>query len=110
MREGRPVTDRHGDRSDLTAGHSDPGPGHRTGQYERHGRSGGADTTLVISHWQYAGSGLLPELAHLANLLTAIRSRRPEHPSRPRRARRAGDRAGHSTAPLTTAVQTGAIA
>lgn len=113
VREGRPVTDRHGDRDDsrdLTAGHTDPGPGHRTGHHERHGRSGDADTTLVISHWQYAGTGLLPELAHLADLLTATPSFRPEHPSRPRQARRSSDRAGHSTSPLTAAVQAGAVA
>jgi len=107
--EGRPVTDRHGDRddrSDLTAGHSDPGPGH----HDRHRSSGDADMTLVISHWQYAGTGLLPELAHLADLLTATPSPRPEHPSRPRQARRSSDRAGHSTGPLTTTVQAVAVA
>nr|WP_246193296.1 replication initiator [Kitasatospora atroaurantiaca] len=113
VREGQPVTDRHGDRddhSDLTAGHSDPGPGHRTGHHDRHGRSGDADTTQVISHWQYAGTGLLPELAHLADLLAATPSPRPQHASRPRQARRSSDRAGHSTGPLTTAIQAVAVA
>ncbi|MEZ0070648.1 hypothetical protein ABIA32_006701 [Streptacidiphilus sp. MAP12-20] len=108
VREGRSVTDRHGDRNDrndLTAGHSDSGPGHRTGYHARHGRSGDADTTRVISHWQYAGTGLLPELAHLAELLAATPSPLPEHPSRPRQARRSSDRTGHSTSPLTAAVQ-----
>lgn len=103
------VSDRRGDRedrSDLTAGHCDSGPGHRTGQHERHGRSGDADTTLVISHWQYAGTGLLPELAHLADLLAVKPSLRPEHPGRPRQARRSSDRAGHSSGPLTATVQT----
>jgi len=106
---GRSVTDRHGDRndrSDLTAGHTDPGPGHRA----KDGRRGGADTTLVISHWQYAGTGLLPELAHLADLLATPPRPRPEQPSRPRHAHRSRDRAGHSTDPLTTPVHTGAIA
>jgi len=109
VHEGRPVTDRHCDRvdrSDLTTGHSDPGPGHRIGRHDRRGRSGYADTTLVLSHWQYAGTGLLPELAHLADLLAATPKPRPEHPSRPRRARRTSDRAGHSSGPLTATAQT----
>ncbi len=111
--EGQPVTDRHSDRDDgddLTAGHTDPGPGHRAGHRAKDARSGGADTTLVISHWQYTGTGLLPELAHLADLLATTPRPRPEQSSRPRQARRAGDPAGHTTDPLTTAVQTGAIA
>ncbi|WP_428846380.1 replication initiator [Kitasatospora hibisci] len=110
---GRSVTDRHSDRndrSDLTAGHTDPGPGHRAGHRAKNGRSGGPDTTLVISHWQYAGTGLLPELAHLADLLATTPRPRTEQPSRPRQAPRAGDPAGHTTDPLTTPVQTGAIA
>ncbi|MFI8459253.1 hypothetical protein [Kitasatospora sp. NPDC085464] len=64
----------------------------------------------MISHWQYAGTGLLPELAHLADLLAATPRPRPEQPSRPQQARRAGDPAGHTTNPQTTAVQTEAIA
>ncbi|MFJ6137275.1 hypothetical protein [Kitasatospora sp. NPDC092286] len=64
----------------------------------------------MISHWQYAGTGLLPELAHLADLLSTKPRPRTEQPSRPRQARRAGDPAGHTTDPLTTAVQTGANA
>lgn len=113
VREGRPVTDRHGDRDDrgdLTAGHSDPGPGHRSGQRAENRRHGSTDTTLVISHWQYAGTGLLPELAHLADLLATPPRPRPEQPSRPRHAHRSRDRAGHSTDPLTTPVHTEAIA
>ncbi|MFF8993632.1 replication initiator [Streptomyces sp. NPDC014983] len=107
--EGQPVTDRRGDRddrNDLTTGYTGPGPGHRA----KDGRSGGPDTTLVISHWQYAGTGLLPELAHLADLLFTTPRPLTKQPSRPRQARRAGDLAGHTTDPLTTAVQTGAIA
>ncbi|MEW2300868.1 replication initiator [Streptomyces sp. NPDC006655] len=72
---GQPVTDRHGDRddrSDLTAGHR---AGHCA---DTAGQRGSADTTLVISHWQYAGTGLLPELAHLADLLEAKRATRPD--------------------------------
>ncbi|MEW1860701.1 replication initiator [Streptomyces sp. NPDC088194] len=104
--EGRSVTDQQSDRSDhadLTAGHTDPGPGHRAGQRTRSGRRVGTDTTLVISHWQYAGTGLLPELAHLADLLATTPRPRPEQPSRPRHAERPGDRTGHSTDPLTAA-------
>jgi hypothetical protein len=55
-----------------------------------------SDTTLVISHWQYAGTGLLPELEHLADLLTATRQARPEQPTRARRMEHLGDRASHS--------------
>ncbi|WP_405587918.1 replication initiator [Streptomyces sp. NBC_01190] len=104
--QGQPVTDQHSDRADLTAGHTDPDAGHRTGHRagsERHVDTG---TTLVISHWQYTGSGLLPELAHLAALLAAAPKPQPEQPARPRQARRASDRAGHSTDPLTAPVQT----
>jgi hypothetical protein len=111
--EGQSVTDWQSDRddrADLTAGHTDPGPGHLAGHRAKDGRSGGADTTLVISHWQYAGTGLLPELAHLADLLATTSRPRPEQPSRPRRARRASDRASHTTDPLSAAVQTEAIA
>jgi hypothetical protein len=99
--EGQPVTDQHSDRvdrADLTAGHTDPDAGHRVGS-ERHLDT---DTTLVISHWQYTGSGLLPELAHLADLLAAAPKARPEHAARSRQARRPSDLAGHSTNPLTT--------
>jgi len=103
---GQPVTDRlsdRDDRDDLAAGHTDPDAGHRAGQRATSRRHGGTDTTLVISHWQYTGSGLLPELAHLAVLLAAAPKPRPEQPSRPRHARRSRDRAGHSTGPLTAA-------
>ncbi|MFI9276041.1 replication initiator [Kitasatospora sp. NPDC052896] len=110
--EGQPVTDRHSDRddrSDLTTGHTDTAPGHLSGQRAENRRHGSTDTTLVISHWQYAGTGLLPELAHLADLLSTTPRPRTEQPSRPRQARRAGDPAGHSTEPLTTPVHTEAI-
>ena len=102
--QGQPVTDQHSDRddrADLAAGHTDHGPSHCAGQRATSGRRVGTDTTLVISQWQYTGSGLLPELAHLADLLAAIPKTRPEQPSRPRNARRSRDRAGHSSGPLT---------
>ncbi|MFD8081629.1 replication initiator [Kitasatospora sp. NPDC059722] len=111
--QSQPVTDRHSDRSDraaLTAGHTDPNAGHRSGHRTQGGRRIGADTTLVISHWQYAGSGLLPELVHLTDLLAAAPQPRPEQTAHPRQARRADDRAGHSTGPLTAPVQTEASA
>ncbi|MFJ6139009.1 replication initiator [Kitasatospora sp. NPDC092286] len=104
--EGRSVTDQQSDRADLTAGHTDPDSGHRAGQRTKSGRRVGTDTTMVISHWQYTGSGLLPELAHLADLLAAAPKPRPDQAARPRRTRRASDRAGHSTSPLTAPVQT----
>ena len=111
--EGRSPADRHSGRagrSDLTTGHTDPDAGHRSGQRATSGRRDGTHTTLVISHWQYTGSGLLPELAHLANLLAAAPKPRPEQQTSPRRARRAGGRVGHSTDPLTAAVQTEVMA
>ena len=102
-----PVTDQHSDRDDLAAGHTDPDAshhaGHHAGQRATSGRHDGTDTTLVISHWQYTGGGLLPELAHFADLLAAALKPRPEQPSRHRHARRSRDRAGHSTSPLTAA-------
>ncbi|MGW3044385.1 replication initiator [Kitasatospora sp. NPDC001159] len=110
---GQSVADRHrdrDDRSDLTSGHTDPDAGHRSGHRTKDGRRGSADTTLVISHWQYAGTGLLPELAHLADLLSTTPRPPPEQPSRPRHPQRSRDQAGHFTDPLTTPVQTGAIA
>ncbi len=84
--DGSPVDDRTGHRTDLA-------PGHRniTGQ------RADSDTTLVISHCQYAGTGLLPELEHLDDLLTAKRQTRPEQPTRTLGSKRSGDRAGHST-------------
>ncbi|WP_329551176.1 hypothetical protein [Streptomyces sp. NBC_00696] len=73
-----------------------------------------SDTTLVISHWQYAGTGLLPELEHLADLLATTRQTRPEQPPRPRRSERSSQRAGHPVGhpadPLTIAVRAGAVA
>ena len=98
------------DRPNLTAGQSDPTPGHHAGHRTRDGRRSSTDTTLVISHWQYAGSGLLPELAHLAELLATTPKPRHEQPSCPRRARRTSDRVGHSAGPLTVAVHTKVIA
>ncbi|WP_405883458.1 Replication initiation protein [Streptomyces sp. NBC_01136] len=104
---GSPVGDRAGHSTDLVAGH-------------RHvaGQGANSDTTLVISHWQYAGTGLLPELEHLADLLAAKRQTRPEQPTRTRRSERSGDHSGdraghpvgHSTDRLTSAIRTGAVA
>ena len=110
--DGQSVTTRRSDcddRSDLTAGHTDPDAGHRNGHCGEGGRRSRTDTTLGISHWQYAGTGLLPEHAHLATLLAAAPKPRPAQTARPR-ARRAGDRSGHSTDPLTSPVQTEASA
>jgi hypothetical protein len=119
--DGTPVSDRAGHSTDLAAGHR-PGHGHSTGHRPGHrdiaARPDGSDTTLVISHWQYAGTGLLPELEHLAELLTAKRQTRPEQPTRTRRSKRSGDRAGHSaghpvghsTGRLAGAVRAGAVA
>ena len=99
--DGSPVGDRAEHSTDLAAG-----------------QRVDSDTTLVISHWQYTGTGLLPELAHLAGLLAAKRQTRPKQPTRTRRSDRPGDRsghstghpAGHSTHRLTSAVRTGAVA
>ncbi|MBY8885846.1 Replication initiation protein [Streptomyces sp. PTM05] len=101
---GQPVTDQHSDRTDradLPAGHTDPNAGHPSDRHTESGRRVDTVTTLVISQWQYAGTGLLPELAHLADLLAAARNSRLEQPTRSRKAQRSGDLAGHSTAPLT---------
>ncbi|MGW6395610.1 replication initiator [Streptomyces sp. NPDC055103] len=112
-----PVSDRAGHPTDPAAGHR-PGHGHSTGHRPGHrdiaARPDGSDTTLVISHWQYAGTGLLPELEHLANLLAVKRQTRPEQPTRTRHSKRSCDRAGHpvghSTDRLTSAARAGAIA
>ncbi|WP_329531569.1 Replication initiation protein [Streptomyces sp. NBC_01450] len=100
---GSPVGDRAGHTTGLA-----PGLRNIAGQRVD------SDTTLVISHWQYAGTGLLPELEHLADLLATTRQTRPEQPTRPRRSDRSGDRAahpvGHSTDRLTSAVRAGAVA
>ncbi|WP_330456083.1 Replication initiation protein [Streptomyces sp. NBC_00820] len=99
---GSPVGDRAGHSTDLAPGHSNIA-----------GQRGDSDTTLVISHWQYAGTGLLPELEHLADLLAATQQTRPEQPHRTRRSKRSGDRAGHpvghSSHRLTGAVRAGGI-
>ncbi|MET7684324.1 replication initiator [Streptomyces sp. NPDC005423] len=88
--------------------------GHRPGHRNTAGRRVDSDTTLVVSHWQYAGTGLLPELEHLADLLAATRQTRPEQPTRTRRSKRSGDRAGHpvghSTDRETGVVRAGAVA
>ncbi|MGW2126834.1 replication initiator [Streptomyces sp. NPDC001758] len=111
--DGSPIGDQAGHSTDLAAGHR-PGHGHPTGHRDIAARPDGSDTTLVISHWQYAGTGLLPELAHLADLLAAKRQTRPEQPTRTRHSERSGDRAGHpvghSTHRLTGAVRTGTVA
>ncbi|MFR9797797.1 replication initiator [Streptomyces sp. MS06] len=105
--DGSPVGDRAGHSTDLAAGH-------RPGRRNIAGQHMDSDTTLVISHWQYTGTGLLPELEHLADLLAAKRQSRPEQPTRTRRSERFGDRAGHpvghSTDRQTGAVRTGAVA
>ncbi|MER6353979.1 replication initiator [Streptomyces sp. NPDC001634] len=104
--DGSPVDDRAGHPTDLA-------PGHRNIA----GQRVDSDTTLVISHWQYAGTGLLPELEHLANLLATTRQTRPEQTTRTRRSEHSGDRAGrpaghpvgHSTDRLTSAARAGAV-
>ncbi|GAA3246742.1 replication initiator protein RepSA [Streptomyces thermocoprophilus] len=115
--DSTPVSDRAGHSTDLAAGHR-PGHGHSTGHRPDHrdiaAQPNGSDTTLVVSHWQYAGTGLLPELEHLADLLAAKRQTRPEQPTRTRRSKRSGNRAGHpvghSTGRPTSAVRAGALA
>ncbi|WP_053763721.1 replication initiator [Streptomyces sp. AS58] len=105
--DGSPVGDRAGHCTDLAAG-----------QHTIVRKHVASDTTLVISHWQYAGTGLLPELEHLADLLAAARQTRPKRATRTRRSARPGDRAGHSaghpaghsTDLLTRAVRAGAVA
>jgi hypothetical protein len=106
-----PVGDQAGHSTDLAAGH-------RLGHRNIAGQHVDSDTTLLISHWQYAGTGLLPELEHLADLLAATRRTRPEQPTRTRGSERFSERAdhsaghlvGHSTGRLTSAVRTGAVA
>lgn len=101
--DGRSVIDQQtgpSDHADLIAGHTDPDNGHRA----RSGRCAGTDRTLVIAHWQYAGSGLLPELAHLADLLAAAPQPRLGQTAHSGQARRADDRVGHTTGPATGAV------
>ncbi|SES49862.1 hypothetical protein SAMN04487983_10951, partial [Streptomyces sp. yr375] len=83
--DGSPVGDRAEHPTDLA-----------TGRPNIAGQHVDSDTTLVISHWQYTGTGLLPEHEHLADLLTATRQTRPEQPTRTRHSERSGDRAGHS--------------
>ncbi|MCQ9177977.1 Replication initiation protein [Streptomyces sp. IBSBF 2953] len=97
---------------------TDPAAGHRPGHRNSAGQRVDSDSTLVISHWQYAGIGLLPELEHLADLLTATRQTRPEQPPHTRHSKRSSDRAddraghpiGHSTDRLTSAVRAGGVA
>jgi hypothetical protein len=104
---GQPVTDRHGDRDDR----SDLTTGHRAGHCaDTGGQCGSADTTLVISHWQYAGTGLLPELAHLADLLEARRPTQPggRRPNGPGHS--GGHRPGHLGRQPSGADGTGAVA
>ncbi|WP_307626904.1 replication initiator [Streptomyces turgidiscabies] len=97
---------------------TDPAAGHRPGHRNIAGQRVDSDTTLLISHWQYAGTGLLPEHEHLADLLTATRQTRPEQPTHTRHSKRSSDRAGdraghpagHSTDRLTSAGRAGAVA
>ncbi|WP_406126360.1 Replication initiation protein [Streptomyces canus] len=101
--DGSPVDDRAEHPTDLA-------PGNRNIA----GQRVDSDTTLVISHWHYAGTGLLPEHEHLANLLAATRQTRPEQPTHTQRPKRSGDRAGHPVGHpidrLTSAVRPGAVA
>nr|WP_234434894.1 replication initiator [Streptomyces novaecaesareae] len=109
---GPPVGDRPGHSTDLTTGHrSGHGqhPGHSAGHRDSAGQRGDSGSTL-ISHWQYAGTGLLPELAHLSELLT---ERRPTHrnsPNRIRRPQQPGHSAGQPVGHPVRAVRTGAVA
>ncbi|WP_323186982.1 replication initiator [Streptomyces sp. NBC_00365] len=105
--EVSPVGDLAGHSTDLAAGH-------RPGARDIAGQRVDSDTTLVISHWQYAGTGLLPELEHLADLLAA---RQPTQPGLPNRIRwpqhpghSVGQPVGHAAEPLTDAVRTGSVA
>jgi hypothetical protein len=88
--------------------------GHRPGHHNIAGQHVDSDTTLVISHWQYTGTGLLPEHEHLADLLTATQQTQPGQPTHTRHSKRSSDRAGHpvghSTDRLTSAVRSRAIA
>jgi hypothetical protein len=83
---GAAVGDRAGHSTDLAAS-----PGNIVGKRVD------SDTTLVISHWQYAGTGLLPGLEHLAGLLAERQQTRAKQPTGTRGSDRPGDRAGHST-------------
>ncbi|WP_395292213.1 replication initiator [Kitasatospora hibisci] len=111
--DGRPVGDRPGHSTGLTTGHrSGHGqhPGHSAGHRDSTGQRGDSGSTLVISHWQYAGTGLLPELAHLSELLA---ERRPPHrksPNRIRRPQQPGHCAGQPVGHPVRAVRTGAAA
>ncbi|GAA3007353.1 replication initiator protein RepSA [Kitasatospora albolonga] len=102
----QPVTDRGGDRAD----HGDLTAGRCAGHHDDAGQRGSADTTLVVSHWQYAGTGLLPELAHLADLLEARPPTRPDgrRPHDPDH--HAGHRPGRPGHRPTRASQTGVTA
>ncbi|WP_329138322.1 Replication initiation protein [Streptomyces sp. NBC_01476] len=100
-------TDRLGHAGDDRAGHS---TGLTSGHRQVAGQHGSSDTTLVISHWHYAGTGLLPELAHLSELLAARQQTRTESLHRLRQPEYPGDRAGHSAGQLTGPVRAGAVA
>ncbi|MGN5380526.1 replication initiator [Streptomyces lasalocidi] len=101
---GQPVTDQHGDGSDLTTGHR---AGHCA---DTAGQRGSGDTTLVISHWQYTGTGLLPEHAHLADLLEARRPTRPDGHRPNGHGHSGGHRPGHPGRQPSGTDQTGAVA
>ena len=97
-------------RSNRADHSTDLAAGHAASRRQVTGQHDSPDTTLVISHWQYAGTGLLPELAHLSELLTARQPTRPESLDQLRQSECPGDRVDHSTGQLTGAVQAGAIA
>ncbi|TWG03616.1 replication initiator [Streptomyces brevispora] len=96
--DSSPVDDRAEHSTDLAAGHRNIA-----------GQHVDTDTTLVISHWQYAGTGLLPELEHLADLLAAKREARPKQLTQTRGSDGLGGRAGYSTDRPTGAFWTGAV-
>ncbi|GLW58999.1 replication initiator [Kitasatospora phosalacinea] len=109
----RPVGDRPGHSTDLTAGHrSGHGqhPGHSAGHRDSTGQRGVSGSTLVISHWQYAGTGLLPELTHLSALLAERRPTHRKSPNRIRRPLQPGHSAGQPVGHPMRAALTGAVA
>ncbi|MFF2351860.1 replication initiator [Kitasatospora sp. NPDC058115] len=111
--DGPPVGDRPGHSTNPTTGHrSGHGqhPGHLAGHRDSTGQRGDSGSTLVISHWQYAGTGLLPELAHLSELLAERRTAHRKGPNRFRRPLQPGHCAGQPVGRPVRTVRTGAVA
>ncbi|MEU4113940.1 replication initiator [Kitasatospora sp. NPDC028055] len=104
--DGRPVCDRPGHSTDLAASHRS-GRGQHPGHRDSAGHRGDSGSTLVISHWQYAGTGLLPELTHLSELLAERRSAHRKSLNRIRRPHQPGHCAGQPVGHLVRAVWTG---